>query len=133
MHFQLLGRLTRDPESKQSNSDYDIAEISVADLDKKKKGEEYITSFYNVTLFNYSAKKAIADCKKGDIVFITGRQNIEKYQSGEGDKVVNKSVAKYTADTFKALPKDKSQAPQAVETMAGVDSAFKSSNEDSPF
>lgn len=80
----LAGNLTRDPELKYAKSGSAFANISIANNERVKKGDEWVdkTGFYDVTLFGNTAEVAGKYLHKGSKVIIEGKLD---YQSWEAD------------------------------------------------
>ena len=83
---ELMGRLTRDPETRTSASGLEIAEISLA-INKRRKnaaGEiEEEATFIDVTLFDEKAKLAERCLRKGEGVMIDGVLRVDKWEDEE--------------------------------------------------
>jgi len=87
----VLGRATKDAEVLDSKEGKRYARFSVAvneliGKDKKKKEEK--SYFYNVLVFNKTCEKAEL-IKKGDLVMVDGRPDVDAYLSNEGEPRAN--------------------------------------------
>ena len=70
----LVGRLTRDPEVKESEGKKKVSYITVAiPRSFKDANGEYQTDFIDVVLFDLVAENTCEYCKKGSIVGVKGR------------------------------------------------------------
>jgi len=88
----LIGRLTRDPELRSTQSGKKVTYINVAvSRPFKNANGDYDTDFINVTLYQFQAENASVYCHKGDLVAIKGRIQTGSYTDKEGNK-------KYTMD-----------------------------------
>ncbi len=85
----LIGRLTRNPETKTLPSGKNLCQISIAtdrfytDKDGNKKQE---TEFHNVIFFGRLAEIASQYLKKGSLVFIEGRLRTRNWEDESGSK-----------------------------------------------
>lgn len=88
----LIGRLTRDPESRMSQSNMEIARFSLAcNSDFVNRNGERETEFINCVAFNRLASTINRYCKKGTQVSCTGRIRNSSYDAQDGTK-------RYTTD-----------------------------------
>ncbi len=95
----IIGRLVRDPELKQTNNT-DILNVTLAvDRDFRNSEGEYEVDFINCVLWKGIASNTAKYCKKGDMVAITGRLQIRKYEY-EG---VTRITAEVVAEKVKFL------------------------------
>ena len=85
----LLGRLTRDPESKALPSGQSLASFSIATNryynDKSGQRQEQ-TDFHNIVLFGKLAETASQYLKKGSLALIEGRIQTRSWQDQAGVK-----------------------------------------------
>ena len=95
----LLGRATKDAEIMESKEGKKYARFSVAVNEYMGKQKEEKTQFYNVLIFNKTLEKADI-VKKGDLVMIEGRPDVDAYLSNEGEAKANLIV--YT-DKWKVI------------------------------
>ena len=88
----LTGRLTRDPESRMSQSNVEVARFSLAcQCDFVNKNGERDTEFINCVAFNKLAGTINRYCHKGSLISITGRIRNSSYDAQDGSK-------RYTTD-----------------------------------
>jgi single-strand DNA-binding protein len=83
----LLGRATKDAEVSESKGGKPYAKFSLAVneyIGSKDKEKQEKTYFYNVLVFNKSLERADM-IKKGDLVMVDGRPDVDPYISGEGE------------------------------------------------
>ena len=89
----LMGRLTRDPDYKQTAGGTSVAEFSLAvDRDFVKQGESRQTDFLNITTFGPRADFVSRYFHKGQLVAVCGRletRSWEDAQSGQKRFAVN--------------------------------------------
>lgn len=98
-YISIKGRVTVDPELKESSSEKKYIALGVAcnQPDTDKEGNESkLTTYYNVYLFDKMAE-IFASLKKGDMIFAQGRLKQRSYSSKDGDP---KTDNKIFADEF---------------------------------
>lgn len=97
----LVGRLTRDPELRRTNSGTSVASFTVA-IDNRTKGPngEKTTSFIPCTVWNQAAENVSRFTRKGSLVGIEGRLNQRTYESKDNRKV---SVIEVICDSVQFL------------------------------
>ena len=91
----LMGRLTRDPEIRYSQSDSNmaIAKFSLAvDRRYKKQGDEVIADFFNCTAFGKQGEFVEKYLKKGTKIVVTGRIQNDNYTNKDGQKVYSVQI-----------------------------------------
>lgn len=88
----LTGRLTRDPESRMTQSNMEVARFSIAaQNDFANKNGERDVEFINCVAFNRLATTINKFCKKGSLISIQGRIRNSSYDAQDGSK-------RYTTD-----------------------------------
>lgn len=96
----LIGRLTRDPESRSTSTGMSVAEFSIA-VDKKKRNDgEKEANFFKVKAFGRSADFVTQYLTKGRLVAIDGRLDYRKWQDKEGN---NRETIEIIADDVQGL------------------------------
>lgn len=91
----LMGRLTRDPETRysQGNSSLAIARFSIAvDRRFKRDTDQQDADFFNCTAFGKQAEFVERYLRKGTKVLLTGRVQNDNYTNKEGQKVYSVQV-----------------------------------------
>lgn len=86
----LIGRLGKDPESKDTKSGVALTTFSLA-TSKKIKGQK-VTQWHNVTLFNKTAEIAAQYLSKGSQVMIEGEINYDSYDKDGETKYFTKII-----------------------------------------
>ena len=83
----IIGRLVRDPETKELEDGKRVSNITVAvQRSYKNENGEYEADFIDCTLWNAIADKTTEYCKKGDLVGIKGRLQTNNYENEQGEK-----------------------------------------------
>ena len=110
----LLGRLTKDPELKTTQSGKSVCSFSLA-VDGFKKGE---TDFIDCVAWNASAENLAKFKKKGEQIAVTGQLKTRTYEDRNGNKrkvveVRTESVTFVGGKSTGETPKTSYSAPQS--------------------
>ena len=97
----LVGRLTRDPELKRTNSGTSVCSFTVA-VDNRSKNPDGTrgTSFIPCTVFQQTADNMTKFLRKGSLVGIEGRLNQRSFTRNDGTKA---SVLEVLCDSVQFL------------------------------
>ena len=83
----LMGRLTRDPELRKTQSDTLVCSFSLAvDRDYKKDGEKKETDFIDIVAWRATAEFVSKFFTKGRMAVVEGRLQIRDWTDKEGNK-----------------------------------------------
>jgi single-strand binding protein len=91
----LMGRLTRDPEIRYSQTDSNmaIARFSLAvDRRYKKQGDTVTADFFNCTAFGKQAEFVEKYLKQGTKIVVIGRIQNDNYTNKDGQKVYSVQI-----------------------------------------
>ena len=92
----LMGRLTRDPELKHTQSNVPVTSFSVAvDRGYAKPGEEKQTDFIDVVVWRNTAEFVTRYFRKGQMIAVSGRLQSRKWQDNQGN---NRTTYEVVAD-----------------------------------
>lgn len=117
-NVQLIGRLTRDPETK--NGSITITNFTIAiDRPKKQDGTQE-TDFPRIVCFGKTAELAERYLRKGARVGISGKIQTGSYVNQSGDKVYTTDVVANTLDIID-WPERTEQAVPAQRTTPEAD------------
>ena len=124
----LVGRLTRDPELRKTNSDKPVASFTLAVDNRNKNAEGQKTaSFIPITVWNDQATNVCKYVRKGSLVGVDGRLLQRTYEKKDGTKA---NVLEVVADSVqflepkganKEVSKEDIAQPQPDAKMDGVD------------
>lgn len=125
----LIGRLTRDPELRRTNSGMGVTSFTVA-FDNRTKNPDgsKSTSFISCTAWNKTAEYVCNYLKKGSLVSIDGRLQERKYQRQDG---TNASVVEIIVENIGSLssrPQNGSQPSSVGTGVANDDYSSDDSN-----
>ena len=83
----LMGRLTKDPELRRTQSGTAVASFSIAvDRDHGKKGEDKETDFIDIVAWRNTAEFVSKYFSKGRMAVVEGRLQIRDWTDKEGGK-----------------------------------------------
>lgn len=117
----LVGRLTRDPERRNKNSDNAVCAFTVA-VDNRSKNPDGTrgTSFINCVAFAQQAENMFKYVQKGSLVGVEGRLNQRSFTRQDGSKG---SVVEVLCDSVQFLePKGSNSNGEEVPTFDDTDS-----------
>lgn len=105
----LIGRLGKDPESRQTKNDKKVTEFSLAV--QQGFGEKAETVWYSVEGWNGLGERMIAArLKKGSKIVVVGQLAVKHYEKKSGDKAVELVVTANDFDFADSQPKAKESA-----------------------
>ena len=111
----LIGRLTKDPESRMTTSGINVTRFSVAvDRTFAKQDQEKITDFFQVVTWRRLAEICAQYLTKGKLIAIEGRVQVNKYTKDGEDK----QMVEIVADNVQMLDRNTAgaEAPESVQT-----------------
>ncbi len=115
---QILGNITRDPESRTTNSGQTVVSFSVATSrrwkDQQTSEMREATEFHNCVAWSKLAQTISTYCRKGSKVFVEGRLQTRSWDDPSG---VKKYRTEIVADSLIMLDK-KGETPAAAATPA---------------
>jgi single-strand DNA-binding protein len=98
----LIGRLTKDPEMRLTQTGISVTRFSLAvDRPGKRNSEEKLTDFFRVVTWRKLAEICNQYLKKGKLVAIEGRLQIDSYEKN-GEQI---SSTEIVADNMQMLDK----------------------------
>jgi single-strand DNA-binding protein len=89
----LIGRLTRDPESKFTPSGTQVATFKLAVNRNHTKGEQK-ADFIHIVAFGKLAEVVSNYCEKGKLILVDGELNIDQYEKDGDRKSFTKVIAR---------------------------------------
>ena len=87
-HITIMGRLTRDPEMRTTQSGVTVASFTLA-VDRDfggKDGGEKQTDFIDCTAWRHTAEFISKYFSKGRMAVVSGRLQIDNYTDNDGNK-----------------------------------------------
>lgn len=118
-HITIMGRLTRDPEMRSTQSGVAVASFTLA-VDRDfggRDGGEKQTDFIDCTAWRHTAEFVSKYFSKGRMAVVSGRLQIDNYTDNDGNK---RKAAKVVADNiyFGDSKKDGATGGQSDETAS---------------
>ena len=111
----MIGRLTRDPETRVTMSGITITRFTVAvDRFKKKDAQENTADFIRVVCWRRLAEICGEFLSKGKLVAVEGRLQVESYEK-DGEQ---KESAEVVADNVQMLDRKNVENEQPTESVA---------------
>ena len=98
-HITIMGRLTRDPEMRNTQSGVAVASFTLA-VDRDfggRDGGEKQTDFIDCTAWRHTAEFVSKYFSKGRMAVVSGRLQIDNYTDNDGNK---RKAAKVIADNI---------------------------------
>lgn len=97
----LVGRLTRDPELRYTQSNTAVATFNMAvNRNFKAQNGEYEADFINCVMWRQSAENLSNWAKKGMLLAIVGRIQTRNYEGNDGKRVY---ITEVVAENFRLL------------------------------
>ena len=110
----LIGRLVRDPDVRVTSSGISLTRFTIAvDRIRKKDGQEGVTDFIRIVAWRRLAEICGSYLKKGKLVSIEGRLQLDSYTK-EGQEVESAEVV---ADNMSMLDWGVPDEPQGKEAV----------------
>ena len=106
-----IGRLTRDPELKTTNSGAKVSNISIAYNTWSKKENAEVASFQDWCVWGHDAEYISKYGKKGDMVALEGEFKTRKYQDKDGN---NRTQTEFWSNWLSLLSSGKKQDSAAA-------------------
>lgn len=91
----LAGRLTRDPELKQTTSGVAVTSFSIAVNRRYKAGEQQEADFLDIVAWRQTAEFITRYFRKGSSICITGSAQVRKWTDKDGGK---RSTVEFVTD-----------------------------------
>lgn len=91
-HITLMGRLTKDPETRYTQTQTPVANFTIAVDRDFSKGEDKKTDFVDIVCWRKTAEFAQKYFFKGDMVIVSGRLQMREWTDKEGHKRTSAEV-----------------------------------------
>jgi single-strand DNA-binding protein len=118
------GRLTRDAETKTTNSGKIFTRFSIASNTARLVNDawENKTAFLDCVAWDKRAESISKNGTKGAMVILSGKLNQDEYENSEGKKVKKYEVI---VDKCIFIDRKKSEKPNVLEEPTGTDAAIE--------
>ncbi len=115
----LIGRITRDPETRYTTSGRIVASFNLAvNRPPRSDMDSEVTDFIRIVSFGKLADFAKMYLKKGQLILVEGELRLQKWQAKDG---TNRTTAEIWAREIRFLER---KASQDLEAEFAEDSAF---------
>lgn len=99
MEFHIFGRLTKDPEARQTTNGKEEARFTIAE--DRKGAKEKTTDFFNIVAWGKRAEYINKHLRKGNRLLVEGVVQNNNYEDKNGNKVFGFSfIANEITDFF---------------------------------
>ncbi|ELJ9288502.1 single-stranded DNA-binding protein [Staphylococcus pseudintermedius] len=125
----LVGRLTKDPELRTTQSGVEVATFTLAvNRNFKNKNGEQQADFINCVVFRKQAENVNNFLRKGSLAGVDGRLQSRSYENQEGQRVF---VTEVVCDSVQFLePKNNNQSQQQRGQAPAQDNPFTNTDDD---
>lgn len=130
----LVGRLTRDPELRTTNTGKSVCSFSIA-VQKRVKPQDGSpdADFFNIVAWNKDADYVVNYLTKGRLVAVEGRLQSRKYTASDGS---NREVVEVVANSVQGLDRprdDQGGSHEGGRPAAAAVTAAPAADEYDPF
>jgi len=129
----LIGRLTRDPETRYTSGGTAVCEIGLAVNESwtdKQGNRQENTAYVDITLWGRQAEIADEYLNKGSQVFIEGKLKLDQWETREGEK---RSKLKVTATGMQFIGSRQGGGQQQQQQSQGQMAYSGTPEEEIPF
>lgn len=127
----LVGRLTKDPEFRTTQSGVDVSTFTLAvNRNFKSKNGEQQADFINCVVFRKQAENVNNYLNKGSLAGIDGRLQSRSYENKEGQRVF---VTEVVCDSVQFLEPKNAQASNNNQSNNQVQQREKALQDNNPF
>lgn len=127
----LMGRLTADPELRQTQSGLSVLSFSIAvERDFTPKGEEKQVDFINLVAWRHTAEFISKYFSKGKMIAVDGRLQVRNYTDSNGN---NRTIAEVLIDKAYFAGGDNNANKRQSITIDDVGDFEEIDDEDLPF
>lgn len=116
-NVSLVGRLTRDPEIKTTNSGSSYARFSIA---VDRRGKDAGTDFINIVAFGKTSEFIERYFRKGQRIGINGRIQTGSYEGNDGKKVYTFDVIAENVEFVESKSASASATPANADGFVNI-------------
>ena len=116
-NVSLVGRLTRDPEIKNTNSGSTYARFSIA---VDRRGKDAGTDFINIVAFGKTSEFIERYFRKGQRIGINGRIQTGSYEGKDGKKVYTFDVIAENVEFVESKSASSSATPANADGFVNI-------------
>jgi len=110
-NVQLIGFLTRDPESKQTSTGKTFCEFSLAV--NKRNGTEQTVSYFTIKAWERQAEIVMKYCKKGNKIGVVGELTQQRWTDKDNKQQSKISIIMHQLDFLSSPEKNKTDQEES--------------------
>lgn len=133
----ITGRLTAEPELKNTASGVEVCNITVAvDRSHQKKDADKVSDFFSCTAWRHEAAYVCNYAHKGDRVLVKGEMQSRKYEDKDGNNRIAWEIAVERVEIFGGRRSENAETtptPSAQNATAETGGYEPIVNDDLPF
>lgn len=116
----LIGRLTKEPELRYTQSGIAVAKFTLAVDRRQSKDREKETDFIDIVVWQKAAENCANYLGKGSMVAVEGRLQVRSYEDSQG---IRRKAAEVIADNVRFLPRSKEGGTASGNTAHGSENS----------
>lgn len=128
----LIGRLTADPELKQTGSGVAVTSFTLAVDRKHSKDTEKKADFITIVAWRQSAEFICKYFRKGSAIIVLGELQTRSWQDADGKKRIATEVVASEVSFAESKKNPETNAPTASNFEAYSQANFEEVNDDTP-
>ena len=129
-NVSLIGRLTKDPELRHTNSDIPVINFTIAVDRPGTNKDNKITDFFDCVAWRNTAEIISQYFKQGDPIGIHGSLQNDTFKDKEGN---NRKKTVVMVETFEFMQRRKQEGPAEPEQNAPVPEPVPVATDELPF
>ena len=110
----IIGNVTRDPDSRITQTGINVCSFSVAVNRRHREGQEPAADYFRVTAWRELAESCGKYLKKGNKVSVIGTVSVSTYQAQDGTTRANMDVNATQVEFL--TPPEKTEKPEPVKS-----------------
>ena len=116
----IIGNLTRDPETRITQSGVSVTSLTVAVNGRAKQGEQAQTDYFRVTAWRQLGENCQKYLSKGRKVFVSGPLEARTYQANDGTTRVSLEVTAEDVEFLTSRAEAEAMGSSVPANNAGV-------------
>ena len=132
----LTGRLTRDPELRYTASNKAVCDFTIATNRPVVREGERVADFINCRVWNKSAENLVKYQTKGNMIAVSGRMQVDRYEDKEGNTRYSNYVLVEDLEYLESKKETNQEEVKKIEnfsTTTKVQQQYDYTDEELPF
>ena len=132
----LIGRLTRDPELRYTANNKAVCDFTIATNRPVVRDGEKVADFINCRVWNKSAENLVKYQTKGNLIAVSGRMQVDRYEDKEGNTRYSNYVLVEDLEYLERKKENNQEEVKEIEnfsTTTEVQQQFDYDSSDLPF